>query len=169
MADNYIMAVAKMSLPRAMSFDFVETASVECSEMRQVRGASRDGRWSTCSPAYRSIYTGLSEVKGIVMRGNRIVIPVALTTDAVELAHEVHQGITKTKQLLRSKVWWPGMDSDAEKRCRECYECQVVGAPSKPPPMTSTKMPNQPWEHLACDLMGPLPNDERVCCNRILH
>ena len=54
------------------------------------------------------------------------------------------------------------MDSEVEKFCRECYDCQLVGAPSRPPPMTSTKMPDKPWDHVACDLLGPLPNGESV-------
>ena len=36
----------------------------------------------------------------------RIVIPPSLQNHAVQLAHEGHQGIVKTKQLLRQKVWY---------------------------------------------------------------
>jgi len=38
----------------------------------------------------------------------RIVIPTALKV--IQLAHEGHQGIVKTKALLRSKVWFPNID-----------------------------------------------------------
>ena len=161
-ADAYIMTLATESLPKAMSFTTVKEESLKCTEIKQVRRALTDGIWASCLPAYRSIYTELSEIEGVLMRGNRIVMPVSLRGKAVELAHEGHQGITKTKQLLRSKVWWPGMDSEAEKVCRECYECQVVSAPTRPPPMTSTRMPDGPWQHIACDLMGPLPNGESL-------
>ena len=161
-ADEYVHTVARLSVPKAMSFDEVKKASIDCSEMKLVRDALLDGRWSTCLPAYRSVYTELSDVEGVVMRGNNIVMPVVLRAKAVELAHEGHQGIEKTKHLLRSKLWWPGMDKEAEVKCRECHECQVVSAPSKPPPMVSTKMPDRPWEHIACDILGPLPNGESV-------
>ena len=30
----------------------------------------------------------------------------------IQAGHDGHQGIVKTKQLLRSKYWWPGMDID---------------------------------------------------------
>ncbi|XP_067949847.1 uncharacterized protein [Watersipora subatra] len=136
-ADEYVHTVARLSVPKAMSFDEVKKASIDCSEMKLVRDALLDGRWSTCLPAYRSVYTELSDVEGVVMRGNNIVMPVVLRAKAVELAHEGHQG-------------------------RECHECQVVSAPSKPPPMVSTKMPDRPWEHIACDILGPLPNGESV-------
>ena len=50
------------------------------------------------------------------------------------------------------------MDRDAEKVCRECFECQLVSAPNKPVLMSNTKMPDQPWQHVACAILGPLPN-----------
>ena len=50
----------------------------------------------------------------------------ALGKRVVSLEHEGHQGVVKTKERLRTKVWWPGMDRDAEKLCAECYGCQLV-------------------------------------------
>ena len=50
------------------------------------------------------------------------------------------------------------MDRDAEKRCAECYEYQMVTKKVPPPPLKSTPLPNQPWEEVAVDLMGPLPS-----------
>jgi hypothetical protein len=32
----------------------------------------------------------------------------------LKLGHESHQGVAETKQLLREKVWWPGIDNDVE-------------------------------------------------------
>ena len=50
----------------------------------------------------------------------------------LRLAHEGHQGIVKTKNRLRAKVWWPKMNAAAEKLCRSCHGCQVVGELSAP-------------------------------------
>ena len=41
----------------------------------------------------------------------------------LELAHEKHPEIIKTKALLRENVWWPGMDSDVENFIKECHPC----------------------------------------------
>ena len=46
----------------------------------------------------------------LLLRGNWIVIPVSLHTKMVNLAHEGHQGLIRTKNLLRQKVWFSGMD-----------------------------------------------------------
>ena len=50
----------------------------------------------------------------ILMRGSRIVIPKTLRRTAINLAHGGHQGIVKTKQLLRDTVWFPGIDRMTE-------------------------------------------------------
>ncbi|KAF6024733.1 hypothetical protein EB796_016957 [Bugula neritina] len=139
-----------------MSFNEIKNAAAKCLEMGQVRKSLINGLWSNCLPAYKAVMTKLAEVGGVVMRGNRIVMPVSLKSVAVELAHEGHQGTSKTKQLSRTKLWWPGMDQDVERFCKGCYECQLVSALSRPPPMSSTKMPDKPWEHIACDLLGSI-------------
>lgn len=62
----------------------------------------------------------------MILRGTRIVITETLRKRVIEHAHEGHQGIVKTKERLRSKVSWPGIDQAAERKCRECYDCQLV-------------------------------------------
>ena len=47
----------------------------------------------------------LSEVQGVVLRDSRIVMSVSLRDHVIQLAHEGHQGVVKTKQRLRTKVW----------------------------------------------------------------
>ena len=94
----------------------------------------------------------------IVLRGTRIVIPSELREHVLKLAHEGHPGIVMMKKRLRSKVWWPGIDKDSEQFCKECYGCQLVNKPIAPEPINRTKLPQGPWQDLACDLLGPLPS-----------
>ena len=54
------------------------------------------------------------------------------------------------------------MDKQVELKCRECFECQLVSAPVRPDPISSTRMPDHPWQHIACDILGPLPNGDHV-------
>ena len=46
---------------------------------------------------------------------------VATTTrSVVDLAHEGHKGIVKTKALLRDKVWFLGINQLTEKKVKSC-------------------------------------------------
>ena len=54
----------------------------------------------------------------IVLQGTIIAVPKKLRERVIELGHEGHQGMEKMKQCLRAKVWWPGIDKEAEGFCR---------------------------------------------------
>ena len=66
--------------------------------------------------------------KGTILRGNtcRIVVPNTLRNRAVDLAHVGHQGIVKTKQLIREKVWFPGVDEMVKEKVDCCLPCQAA-------------------------------------------
>ena len=133
-----------------------------CAEIQSIVKALTENSLSRCSMAYQSIATELSQVDGVLLRGQRIVIPASLRNRVVELAHEGHQGIVKTKQRLRSKVWWPGIDKQAEQFCRNCVDCMSISQPNAPQPLSMTKFPSKPWSFLSADLLGPLPNGQSV-------
>ena len=54
------------------------------------------------------------------------------------------------------------MDKAAEKFCKSCYECQLVARPNPPEPLTSTTLPEGPWQDLAVELLGPLPSGHSI-------
>ena len=66
-----------------------------------------------------------------MLRGTRIVIPESLRKQCVQIAHQGHLGIVGTKQQLRTKVWWSGMDKDVEKYVKSCHGCQITSAVPK--------------------------------------
>ena len=160
--EEYVRVIAAETLPSAVSWDEVQKASLECPEMELVRKNIRSGDWRNNLPAYRANRIEFCECDGVILRDTRIVAPTSLRDKFITLAHEGHQGIVKTKQRLRCHVWWPGMDRDVERVCRGCFDCQVVAQPTPPEPLVSTRLPERPWEHLALDLMGPLPTGEHV-------
>ena len=89
-------------------------------------------------------------------------MPQALRSRTLDIAHQGHQGIVKTKQLLRSKVWWPGIDKDAEKLVVDCLACQATGPAMSPTPVQMSKLPTHPWRSLHMDLCGPFPTGEML-------
>ena len=80
----------------------------------------------------------------------------------VSLAHEGHLGIVGTKQNLRSKVWWPGCERDAEIFVKTYHGCQLTIRSDPPEPIRSTKLPTGPWVDVAVEFLGPLPTGESI-------
>ena len=110
------------------------------------------------------ILSAVASAKRYISRRNstRIVLPSKLRPQAISLAHEGHLGIVGTKQNLRRKVWWPGINKAAERFCKSCYGCQLVARPNPPEPLTSTTLLEGPWQDLTIDLLGPPPSRHHI-------
>ena len=61
---------------------------------------------------------------GLVLKGNLIVIPARLQQSFIQIAHEAHQGIVKTRVLLQRLVWFPNLNQMVEKFVKTCLICQ---------------------------------------------
>ncbi|CAB4027031.1 Transposon Ty3-G Gag-Pol poly [Paramuricea clavata] len=55
---------------------------------------------------------------GVTYRGMRIVVPPSMQQEMIELVHETHQGIVKSKQRAREALYWPGMSSQFEAKSK---------------------------------------------------
>ena len=96
-----------------------------------------------------------------VLRDTRLVLPEPLHQQAIDLAHAGHQGIVRTKRLLREKVWFPKIDKLAEDTVKKCLACQAcVASTQRPEPIESGVLPSEPWNEVSVDfLSGLLSND----------
>ena len=62
----------------------------------------------------------------ILLWGMNVVIPESLRDQAVLLVHEDHQRIVKTKEFIRSKVWFPKMNDKVETAVCQCFAYQCT-------------------------------------------
>ena len=158
-AEEYVRFIAETAVPKAVTIKEVISASEDDEEISVVRKCIETGRWHEITEKrYHLVKDELCVVGSLVLRGTRLVIPRILRSRVTDVAHEGHMGIVKTKQRLRTKVWWPGIDQQAEKKCRSCHGCQLVEKQRKPEPMVRTELPPGRWQDLCVDFQGPLPS-----------
>ena len=131
--DGYIRMVALHAVPAALRFKEIERISAQDPELQAVRNCLIEEKWDNAPKSYLPVRNELTFIGHVILWGTRIIVPQALRKRVVSLAHKGHQGVVKTKERLRTKVWWPGMDHDAERRSAECYGCQLV-TKNVPPP-----------------------------------
>lgn len=129
-------------------------------EIQKVKQGLCQNIWDDSVSNFKLFYPELCFFKNILLRGNRIVIPTKLRQTVLQAAHEGHPGIVAMKNRLRTKVWWPKIDYDAEKMVRTCNGCTLVSAPNFPEPMKRRELPSAPWIDVAIDFMGPLPSGD---------
>ena len=98
----------------------------------------------------------VSDKSDIVVKSSRILVLTILREKAISLAHEGHQGIIKTKQLLREKVWLPGIDQLTKSMVQTCLACQANIQDSCPAPLQMSQLPPTAWHTLHINFCGPL-------------
>ena len=159
-----IMAIVNSSEPEVVTWqEFLEEtlADTELSRLKNVaRGYFTSREKGTLGLQYDPIFTELAVVGGLIVRGARIVVPNSLRDKVVKLAHESHQGITKTEEYLRTTVWFPGLDSTVKAHIQNCHLCQVVTVSLEREPLRMTPMPSKPWKEVAMDFWGPIHTGE---------
>ena len=112
--------IALHAVPVALRIKEIERVSAQDSELQAVKDCLIEGKRDNAPKQYLPVRNELTFIGHVILRGTRIVIPQALRKRVVSLAHEGHQEVVKTKERLRTKVWWPAVDRDAERKCAEC-------------------------------------------------
>ncbi|CAB4043006.1 Transposon Ty3-G Gag-Pol poly [Paramuricea clavata] len=162
-AEEYVNYVCANAVPTAMTLQEIQLETSVDDTMQMVIQAIETNNWSDPSTTeYKKVSDELSVHKGIILRGHRIVMPTSLRRRTIHLAHIGHQGIIKTKRLLRSKVWFPNIDKMVEETIQNCLPCQVATSGNHPPPepLKMTQLPSEPWKEVAMDFLGPFPTGE---------
>lgn len=56
---------------------------------------------------------------------DRIIIPQSMKKEMLELLHESHLGISKSKVRARKVMYWPGINIQIENYINRCTICQM--------------------------------------------
>lgn len=162
-SEQCVRSIAQETTPRAMSTRETEREYDRDSTLTLLRESLIRGKWEASEiKQYRPVRNELCVVGKLILRGTRIILPINMWKQALVIAHEGHRGIVSIKQHFRTKVWWPGMDRQVKSYCKSCHGCQLVSTSCPPEPMVRTILPSGPWQHLATDLLGPLPSEESI-------
>ncbi|KAJ1526442.1 hypothetical protein ONE63_009576 [Megalurothrips usitatus] len=100
---------------------------------------------------YHRERANLAAVDGILVRGDRLVIPESLRADMLGRLHAGHLGETKCLGRARASVWWPGVSEDVRRTCADCEIC-AQHRPQPVEPLMPSPVPERPWQRVAADL-----------------
>ena len=100
---------------------------------------------------YKNIINQMSITKGCILYHNRVLIPMSLRKNVLDLFHEGHPGICAMKSAARSLIWYHGIDKDICNLVQQCKKCQSVR--SKPPQNRTLEwqIPPRPWSRIHID------------------
>jgi RNase H-like domain found in reverse transcriptase/Reverse transcriptase (RNA-dependent DNA polymerase)/Integrase core domain/Integrase zinc binding domain len=75
--------------------------------------------------AYWSRRHELSMQNSCLIWNRRVIVPESMQAYVLQLLHEEHIGIVRTKMLARSLCWWPTIDKDIESFGQNCTACAL--------------------------------------------
>lgn len=181
-AEEYVSLLTVSAIPNAMTLTEVEEATLKDATLQKLAEIIRSQQWQPILQMDATISSDKSQIdvkdlkafhkvhheltvstnNNIILRGWRIVMPASLRPQALQLAHEGHQGLVKTKQLLREKVWFPRIDQEAETMIKHCLPCQAATPQNNQEPLKMSPLPAGPWQNVAADFYRPLPNGQTL-------
>lgn len=160
--DAYIHHLLVHSVPEAVTMADVIEASREDAILQELHKALSTDIWGEEVKGYKQFKAELHVSDGVIMRGDRLIIPARLQEQVVTCAHDGHPGMSAMKRRLRQKVWWPKIDEQVEKCVKNCNACTIVSTVGPPESMKRSMMPTRAWSEVAVDFLGPLPSGHNL-------
>jgi len=97
--------------------------------------------------------------QGMIFRMEKIILPANVQQKIIKSAHSLgHLGMTKTKQMLREKYWFPVMNHLISQTIGSCFDCQVATKSHRQEPIKPSVILEEPWEQISIDIGGPYPD-----------
>ena len=111
-----IRAVVQTILPDAVLWDELADRDPDLKELKTsiAREYFTMPERKALGPHFNPVFAEIAVEGGLVLRGSRIVVTRSLKDKVVWLACEGNQKVTKTKEYLRTRVWFPGLDQMME-------------------------------------------------------
>ena len=106
----------------------------------------------TAAMPYFNIRDELSVQHGIILRGERAVIPKSLRNDILRRIHASHIGMEGCLRRARESVYWPAMTSEVKDFIVKCDICRSVDNKQQKETLIPHDVPDRPWAKVGVDL-----------------
>ena len=88
---------------------------------------------------------------GVIMLGDRAVVPPRLRKEVLQHLHGAHQGVTQMTARASSVVFWPGISTDIQRTRDECETCDRIAPSQRATHPVMPVVPTTPFEAVATD------------------
>jgi transposase InsO family protein len=104
--------------------------------------------------------------KGDKLTDAKLVVPETLIRYVLQMHHDKvfagHQGIKRTRDLLKLHYYWPNMNRDVDQYIKNCESCSKLKVGRNPTaPLGELPETSYPLELTSIDICGPYPETKR--------
>ena len=89
---------------------------------------------------------------GIMFKGMKIIIPLAMRAQMIAKSHTSHLGAEACVRRARDVLFWPGMANDIRNKVQSCEICNDFQTKQQKEPLMTHKIPETPWSKVGQDL-----------------
>lgn len=143
-----VMTVQVLSSRRTDELRDAARTDITCQQLSEVIGRGWPSRSKELPQQLRPFFCMKEELTladGLLLPGQRLIIPAALQKYYVGQLHQGHPGIEATKCRARETMYWPSMYSDIEREVSRCAACNTLTAHHRKEPMQLHDIPELPW------------------------
>ena len=173
--DSAVLASVSSSLyaiTNVVTWDMIREATTSdetLQELQQliVEGFPTDGcHLSPQVKPYLRIASSLSCLDGVIITGNRIVVPASLRRTILEALHAAHQGVSIMSARAADSVYWPNITMDIQRVRDECSHCHRIAKSNPMQPPADTMPPEYPFQKVCSDYLSYNNHDYVVIVDR---
>ena len=150
-----VMTVQVLSCRRTDELRDAVKNDITCQQLSEVIVRGWPSTYKELPQLLRPFFSMKEELTledGLLLRGQRLVIPAALQKFYAGQLHQGHPGIEATKRRARETMYWPSMYSDIEREVSRCAACNALTAHHTKEPMQLHDIPELPWSFTAADI-----------------
>ena len=113
--------------------------------------------------------SSLCVVDGIVLMGQRIVIPPELRNSILNALHGAHQGVSAMRARAMDSVYWPDISLDIARVRNQCGHCHRAAKSNPMQPPSEITHPSYHFQMICSDYLTYNGKDYVVIVDRYSH
>ena len=102
--------------------------------------------------AYFDYRDELTVQDGILLRAERVVIPLSMRRELLQKVHAGHMGINSCLRRARELIFWPGMSAQIRQFVQSCPVCLTYSDKQQQETLCRHEIPHRPWQKVGTDL-----------------
>ena len=119
------------------------------------RGLPSDKRLLTDSlKSFFDYRDELTAQDGLILREQRIFIPLAMRSERNRKSHVGHLGINSCLRRARDLIFWPGMPAEIPQYVQAFATCATYADHQPAESCIITEVPKRPWQRVAANIFS---------------
>ena len=170
-----VSAVCALASMNVVTWEMVREATTSDENFRQLVNLLEEGIPQDCRqmPAelrpFHRLAASLFVIDGVVMMGNRGVIPPILRERILQALHAAHQGVNHMRERAMDSVYWPNITIDIARARDQCVPCNKMAKSNQSQPPMEPAKPDFPFQQIVADYFSLNGKSYLVIVDRYSH